>query len=142
MGSLQRTQLPARCLPVWAWQQSTILPMSNDRVATQLDTDEGTLDFQHYFLARRCVPKVSRIRFDGAESARPATSVIAAIAEADVVLVAPSNPFLSIDPLLAVPGIRLANVSIAAHYDDCIDGLVIDTGDDAPEGLAVARADR
>lgn len=156
---------------------ATILPMSNDRVATQLDTDEGRLDFQHYFVARRCMPRVSRIRFDGAEGACPAPGVLAAIADADAVVIAPSNPFLSIDPLLAVPairgalrdtpapvvavspiiggkavkgptaklmeelGIRLANASIAAHYSDIIDGLVISDGDDAPEGLAVARTD-
>lgn len=157
--------------------EATILPMSNDRVATQLDTDEGRLDFQQYFVARRCAPRVSQIRFDGADSARPAPGVIAAIANADAVLVAPSNPFLSVDPLLAVPGIRdalvattapvvavspiiggkavkgptaklmeelgirLANASIAAHYVGIIDGLVIDHGDDAPDGLAIARTD-
>lgn len=156
---------------------ATILPMSNDRVATRLDTDEGDLDFQHYFVARRCVPKVTRIRFDGAETAQPAPGVIAAIMDADAVLVAPSNPFLSVDPLLAVPGIRaalvataapvvavspivggkavkgptaklmeelgirLVNASIAAHYGDCIDGLVVDEGDDAPKGLAIAWTD-
>lgn len=156
---------------------ATILPMSKDSIATQLETDEGLLDFQHYFVARRCAPKVSRIRFDGAEAARPAPGVIAAIAGADAVVVAPSNPFLSIDPLLAVPGIRsalaqtaaavvavspiiggkavkgptaklmeelgirLANASIAAHYADFIDGLVIHDDDDAPAGIAIARTD-
>jgi LPPG:FO 2-phospho-L-lactate transferase len=156
---------------------ATILPMANARVATQLETDEGLLDFQHYFVARRCVPRVSRILFDGADAALPAPGVLDAIAGADAVLVAPSNPFLSIDPLLAVPGIRcaltetkapvvavspiiggkavkgptaklmeelgirLANTSIAAHYADFIDGLVIDQGDDAPDGIAVARTD-
>jgi len=156
---------------------ATILPMANTRVATQLETDEGLLDFQHYFVARRCVPRVSRIRFDGAEAARPAPGILEAIAGADAVLVAPSNPFLSIDPLLAVPGIRsalaitkapvvavspiiggkavkgptaklmdelgirLANASIAAHYGDFINGLVIDQGDDAPLGITIARTD-
>lgn len=156
---------------------ATILPMSNDSIVTQLETDEGLLDFQHYFVARRCAPKVSRIRFDGAEAARPAPDVIAAIAGADAVVVAPSNPFLSIDPLLGVPGIRsalaqtaaavvavspiiggkavkgptaklmeelgirLANASIAAHYADFIDGLVIHDDDDAPAGIAIARTD-
>ena len=154
---------------------ATVLPMSDDPIATQLDTDEGELDFQHYFVARRCAPRVSRIRFAGADSARPAPGVVMAISEADAVLVAPSNPFLSIDPLLAVPGIRaalretaapvvavspliggkavkgptaklmeelgigLTNAAIAAHYGDLLDGLVIDTGDDAPAGLAIAR---
>ncbi len=154
-----------------------ILPMTNATVATQLETDEGLLDFQHYFVARRCVPRVSRILFDGANAALPAPGVLEAIAGADAVVVAPSNPFLSIDPLLAVPGIRaalidtkapvvavspiiggkavkgptaklmeelgirLANASIAAHYADFMDGLVIHDGDDAPEGIAIARTD-
>lgn len=87
---------------------ATILPMSNDCIATKLDTDEGPLDFQNYFVARRCAPKVNRIWFDGAASARAGPGVLAAIATADAVIVAPSNPFLSIDPLLAVPGIRTA----------------------------------
>ncbi|WP_062344132.1 2-phospho-L-lactate transferase [Novosphingobium sp. CCH12-A3] len=154
---------------------ATILPMANTRVATQLETDEGLLEFQDYFVARRCVPRVSRILFDGADDALPAPGVLEAIAGADAVVTAPSNPFLSIDPLLAIPGIRsalvatqapvvavspiiggkavkgptaklmeelgtpLANASIAAHYADFIDGLVIDQGDDAPDGVAVAR---
>ncbi|WP_371433427.1 2-phospho-L-lactate transferase [Novosphingobium sp.] len=156
---------------------AAIVPMTNDCVATQLDTDEGRLDFQHYFVARRCTPHVRQVHFDGADAARPAPGVIAAIHGADAVLVAPSNPFLSIDPLLAVPGIAdalvatpapvvaispiiagkavkgptaklmaelgiaLANRSIAAHYGAWIDGLVIDLGDDAPPGLAIARTE-
>ncbi|WHO39119.1 2-phospho-L-lactate transferase [Sphingobium sp. AP49] len=85
-----------------------MLPMTDDPVATHLTTDEGDLPFQHYFVARRCAPKVQAIRFEGADHASPAPGVLEAIAEADAILIAPSNPWLSVDPLLAVPGIRTA----------------------------------
>lgn len=85
-----------------------ILPMSDDPVATWLETDVGSLPFQQYFVARRCEPAVSAIRFAGSESARPAPGVLAALAGADAIFVAPSNPFLSIDPILAVAGIAAA----------------------------------
>lgn len=87
---------------------ATILPMSDDPIATEVESDEGLLPFQHYFVARRCQPKVRAIRFAGAEAARPAPGVLAAIAAADAILIAPSNPFLSVDPVLAVPGLRQA----------------------------------
>lgn len=87
---------------------ATVLPMSDDRVATLIDSDEGLLAFQHYFVARRCEPVARRILFEGAEAAAPGSGVLAAIAAADAVLVAPSNPFLSVDPILAVPGVRAA----------------------------------
>lgn len=97
------------------WQiAATILPMSDDFVATMLDTDEGELVFQRYFVARRCEPVVRSVRFAGADSARPAPGVIEAIARADSVLIAPSNPFLSIDPVLAIPAIRDALVDCRA----------------------------
>jgi LPPG:FO 2-phospho-L-lactate transferase len=93
---------------------SIILPMSDQPVATRLDTTEGRLEFQDYFVRRRAEPCVSGIVFDGAASAHPAPGVVAFIAEADIILVAPSNPFLSIDPILAVPGIRAALASARA----------------------------
>lgn len=97
-----------------AWDLAlTVLPMSDDPVGTWLDTDEGPLPFQRYFVARRCQPKVAAVRFEGAERARPAAGVVEAIMAADVVVVAPSNPWLSIDPILAVPGIRAALNSCA-----------------------------
>ena len=94
----------------------TILPMTDDRVATMVDTDEGELSFQRYFVARRCEPRVQAIRFDGADAARPAPGVVEAIVAPDTqaILIAPSNPWLSIDPILAVPGIRDALVRAAA----------------------------
>ena len=91
-----------------------VLPMSDDAVATELDTDAGTLAFQDYFVRLRCAPVVRAIRFAGAGDARPAPGVLAAIAEADAILIAPSNPFLSVDPLLAMPGLRAALIAAAA----------------------------
>jgi LPPG:FO 2-phospho-L-lactate transferase len=94
-----------------AWAiRATILPMSDQRVATKIQTDDGTLDFQDYFVRRRCEPAVSAIRFEGAATARPAPGVLEAIDDPDcrAILIAPSNPFLSVDPILSVPGIREA----------------------------------
>lgn len=91
-----------------------VLPMTDDPVATWVDTDEGLLAFQHYFVARKCAPVVGQVRFVGAEEARPAPGVLTAIAQADVVMIAPSNPWLSVDPILAVPAIRAALVATTA----------------------------
>jgi LPPG:FO 2-phospho-L-lactate transferase len=89
-----------------AWGiRSRVLPMSDDPVATFVDTDEGTLAFQRYFVERQCAPRVSAVRFEGADIARAAPGVVEAILSADAVFVAPSNPFLSVDPLLAVADI-------------------------------------
>lgn len=91
------------------WQlELAVLPMSDDSVATWLETDEGSLPFQRYFVERQCAPEVSAISFVGAETAWPGPGVVEAIAGARAILVAPSNPWLSIDPLLAVPGLRAA----------------------------------
>jgi LPPG:FO 2-phospho-L-lactate transferase len=91
-----------------------ILPMSNDPVCTIVETAEGPLAFQDYFVARRCAPAIRGIRFDGAEHATPTPGILAAIVDPSVraILVAPSNPYLSIDPILSVPAIRKA-LSIA-----------------------------
>ena len=91
-----------------------VLPMSDDRVATVIETDEGALPFQDYFVRRRCEPAARAIRFEGAGQARPAPGVLEAIAGAEVVLIAPSNPWLSVDPILAVPGLRAALTGTAA----------------------------
>jgi LPPG:FO 2-phospho-L-lactate transferase len=87
-----------------------LLPASDDPVRTRLRTDEGWLDFQDYFVRRRCAPIVREIVFAGAETARPHPDILAALADPALRLVAicPSNPFISIDPILAVPGIRRA----------------------------------
>lgn len=87
-----------------------ILPMSDDPVATFLDTDAGILPFQRYFVERRCAPAVRTIRFEGASKAHAAPGVVEAITSRDTraILIAPSNPYLSVDPILAVPAIRAA----------------------------------
>jgi LPPG:FO 2-phospho-L-lactate transferase len=85
-----------------------ILPMSEDGVTTWLVTDEGEMEFQRYFVARACAPWVRSIVFRGAENARAAPGVSAAIRSADAVLIAPSNPYLSIDPILAIEEIAAA----------------------------------
>lgn len=98
-----------------AWDiAATVLPMTNDCVATQIDTPEGTLDFQRYFVALRCAPVARAVRFSGAGDARPAPGVLDALSASDAILLAPSNPFLSIDPILAVPAIGHAVRNAAA----------------------------
>jgi len=87
-----------------------ILPMSDDPVRTRLETDAGWLDFQDYFVRRRCAPRVRRLAFLGADTARPLPGVMAALSREDLraVVICPSNPFLSIEPILAIPAIRAA----------------------------------
>ena len=85
-----------------------LLPASDDPVRTFLATPEGELDFQTWFVRRRHADEVTAVRYEGAEDARPALGVLEAIAGAEVVFLAPSNPFVSIRPILAVPGIREA----------------------------------
>jgi LPPG:FO 2-phospho-L-lactate transferase len=82
-----------------------VLPMSDDRVATHVLTPQGILPFQEYFVRQRCEPPVSGFHFQGIEEARPAPGVLDALLAADVVLICPSNPWVSIDPILKVPGI-------------------------------------
>ena len=83
-----------------------LLPMSDDRVETRLVVDEEEIGFQEYFVGRRHAVPVSAVRFDGAETARPAPGVLESIAAAERIVVCPSNPIVSIGPLLAVPGIE------------------------------------
>ncbi|HXP05851.1 MAG TPA: 2-phospho-L-lactate transferase CofD family protein, partial [Stellaceae bacterium] len=85
-----------------------LLPMSDDRVRTRLDTDQGWLDFQDYFVRLRCEPRVRRLDFAGSETARPHPDFLAALADPKLraVVICPSNPFISIDPILSIPGVR------------------------------------
>jgi LPPG:FO 2-phospho-L-lactate transferase len=87
-----------------AWGvRPTVLPMSDQPVRTIVDTVEyGELAFQEYFVHQQCRPKVKGFRFDGIESARPAPGVVEAIQKADAIIICPSNPWVSIDPILAV----------------------------------------
>lgn len=88
--------------------RARLLPMSNQPVRTMIRTKNGLMHFQEYMVKNRAEPIVSGIGFDGAERARPAPGVLEAIATADALLVAPSNPLISIGPILAVKGIREA----------------------------------
>jgi LPPG:FO 2-phospho-L-lactate transferase len=85
-----------------------LLPVTDDNVRTKLETDAGVLDFQRYFVERRCEPVVRRISFEGADSAlmNPLVEAALSSAELDAIIICPSNPYLSIDPILAVPGMR------------------------------------
>jgi LPPG:FO 2-phospho-L-lactate transferase len=87
-----------------------LLPISDDRVRTRLRTAEGWLDFQEYFVRRRAAPVVREIVYAGATEARVNRDFIAALEQGalEAVVICPSNPFLSIDPILSVPGIREA----------------------------------
>jgi LPPG:FO 2-phospho-L-lactate transferase len=87
-----------------------ILPMSNDRVRTRLSTEAGWLDFQDYFVRLRAAPVVREICYLGASEARPNPDLLAALADdnLEAVVICPSNPFLSIGPILSLPGVRAA----------------------------------
>jgi LPPG:FO 2-phospho-L-lactate transferase len=87
-----------------------VLPMSDDPVRTRVLTAEGWLDFQDYFVRRRCQPAVREFMFAGAENARAQPDALAALERQDLraIIICPSNPFVSIEPILAVPGIRAA----------------------------------
>ncbi len=114
---LERTQLlsagqplsevTARFCSAWG-VKACVLPMTDQPVRTVVQTDQGELPFQEYFVHRRCEPKVRGFEFVGASAARPAPGVLEAIEAADAVVVCPSNPWVSIGPILAIPGIREA----------------------------------
>jgi LPPG:FO 2-phospho-L-lactate transferase len=93
-----------------AWGiQLTILPMSDDAIPTSVYTiDQGELPFQEYFVHRQCRPQVTGFRFNNIEHACPAPGVVEALETSDLVVICPSNPWVSIAPILAVPGIRPA----------------------------------
>lgn len=87
---------------------SRILPMSDTPVRTIVETPDGPLPFQHYFVRAQCEPVVTGFRFAGAADARPAPGIAEALADnrLDAVVICPSNPFISIDPIFAVPSLR------------------------------------
>src|SRR5207245_3374991 len=100
--------------------KARILPMSNQPVPTITETREGALHFQEYLVKRRSQPVVRGIRFAGVELADPAPGVLEAIRNADRILICPSNPLISIGPILAVPGIREElRASKAKVFADC-----------------------
>lgn len=85
-----------------------VLPMSDEPVPTRVHTDHGEMAFQEYFVRHACHPKVSGFTFIGIENAKPAPGVVEAIRGADLLVICPSNPWVSIDPILAVSGIKEA----------------------------------
>ncbi|MFN8016822.1 MAG: 2-phospho-L-lactate transferase [Acidimicrobiales bacterium] len=107
------TEVTAEITRAWDLELA-LLPVTDDRLRTMVTLagegpDEGVeVSFQEYFVQRRHSVPVSAVRFDGAEAARPGPGVLAAIEDADVLVIAPSNPIVSIDPVLAVPGVRAA----------------------------------
>jgi LPPG:FO 2-phospho-L-lactate transferase len=144
-----------------------VLPMSDDPVRTVVESDTGTLAFQEYFVHHQCRPTVRRLRYEGAATARLSPQAAAALSAPTLggVILCPSNPWLSIDPILAVPGMReairargapviavspiiggkavkgptakiMAELglppdvrSIAQHYGDLLDLMVVDAAD-------------
>ncbi len=96
--------------------RSRVVPMSDDPVRTRLQTDEGWLDFQEYFVRRRCEPVVHELLFRGAGAARAHPDFIAALANPSLqaIVICPSNPFISVEPILAIPGVRQAMIDSPA----------------------------
>ena len=147
----------------WGIKQN-VLPMSDQPVRTIVQTDEGDLAFQEYFVHRRCEPHVRGFRFEGADMAKPAPGVSEAIQSADAVIVCPSNPWVSIDPILRIVkrieqpvvaispiiggqtvkgpaakmyrelGIEPSALAVARHYGDLATGFVLDHIDRQLEG--------
>ena len=86
--------------------RARILPMCNEPVRTLVHTDEGDLPFQDYFVRRRCEPTFLGLTFVGADKAAPSSEVTEALRAAAQIIICPSNPYLSVDPILSVPGLR------------------------------------
>jgi LPPG:FO 2-phospho-L-lactate transferase len=99
------SKITADFCTAWGIPQ-TILPMSDQPVPTIVLTGDGELAFQEYFVAQRCQPKVTGFRFQNILQSKPAPGVLDAIREADAAVICPSNPWVSVDPILGVPGIR------------------------------------
>ena len=94
-----------------------ILPMSDDRVRTRVRSDDGWIDFQDYFVRQQCRPVVRELAFEGASRARPQPELAKALdGEVRAVVICPSNPFISIEPILAVPGMRDALAGCGAPF--------------------------
>jgi LPPG:FO 2-phospho-L-lactate transferase len=88
--------------------RARVLPATDDRLRTLVETDEGELSFQDWFVRRRHEPEVVGLRYTGAETARPAPGVLESLARADLIAIAPSNPYVSIGPILAIEAIKEA----------------------------------
>jgi LPPG:FO 2-phospho-L-lactate transferase len=114
---LTLTEVEAEITAAWSLDLR-LLPMSDDPVRTMITVvDEGEIGFQDYFVRRQHDVEATAIRFAGAEAARPTPAVLEAFAEAETVVIAPSNPLVSIAPVLAVPGLREA---VESRRADCV----------------------
>jgi LPPG:FO 2-phospho-L-lactate transferase len=152
------SQVTKEFCTAWGIKQ-TVLPMSDSPVRTIVDTDEGELAFQEYFVHRHCEPRVKGFRFDGVEGAQPTVGADEALAAADAVVICPSNPWVSIDPILRVLkeinkpvvavspiiggktvkgpaakmyaelGIEPSALAVAEHYRNLLTGFVLDNQD-------------
>jgi LPPG:FO 2-phospho-L-lactate transferase len=107
-----------------------VLPMTDSSVQTWFDTNEGEMEFQEYFVHRKCEPVIKQIKFSGIEQSVPSPGCIPAINDADAIVICPSNPWVSIDPILAIPHIRSA---LQGHIVIAISPLI---GDQAVKGPA------
>ncbi len=105
---------------------SRILPMCDEPVRTQVLTDDGWLEFQEYFVHRHQDPEVHEVRFDGIEAARPTSAVLDAIADADLIVIGPSNPIVSLGPILALPGMAeaIADARASGTHVLTVSGIV------------------
>ena len=143
-----------------AWGiKHTILPMTDSPVRTMVDTDEGELAFQEYFVHRHCEPRVKGFRFDGVNAAEPVPGARDAIESAEAIIICPSNPWVSVDPILRVIqkinkpviavspiiggktvkgpaakmylelGIEPSALAVAEHYRNILAGFVLDSVD-------------
>lgn len=152
------TQITKDFCRLWGVEHE-VLPMSDQPVRTIVETEEGDLVFQEYFVHRRCEPAVTGFRFDGIDGAEPASGAREAIQSAEAVIICPSNPWVSIDPILHVLkgiekpviavspiiggqtvkgpaakmflelGIEPSALAVANHYCDLASGFVLDTLD-------------
>lgn len=105
-----------------------LLPASDVPVPTEIQTGEGWLSFQQWFVQQRAMPEVRGLRYSGATSAQTTAEVFAAIAQADAIVIAPSNPLLSIEPMLALPGMRsalLASSALCVAVSPLINGKAV-----------------
>jgi LPPG:FO 2-phospho-L-lactate transferase len=93
---------------------SHLVPATDDRLRTLVETDDGWVDFQDYFVRRGQADAVRSLRFEGAEAAHPSPAALAALAAAELVVIGPSNPLVSVGPTLAIPGMRDATLAAPA----------------------------
>lgn len=101
------SQVTQEFCQAWGVAQA-VIPATDDNLPTRVYTEDGEMSFQEYFVRQQCRPRVTGFCFEGADAARPAPGVLEALQAADAVVFCPSNPWVSIDPILAVPGLRQA----------------------------------